>query len=383
MLDAGEVIVPGFREARAMHVWTGARPLFHDERASEDEADTRHMSRGLAVVDHAKRDGVTGFLTITGGKLTTYRLMARDRGRHDVRPARRGARLPHRGRGAARLRERRPLLAGLAPGRARGRARRRPDHLRVRADVERALVEAAARRPGMNLDDVRRMLRLGMGPCQGGFCTYRATGILHGLGDADAERAGGLLHDVPPAPLAGPRAHPLRRPDAPGVPGRLDLPGHARRGAPARDDARAPGMTRIVVVGAGLAGLVAGVRLAQGGARVTVVATGAGGLHLSPGTIDVLGYAPERVDEPAPALERLVAERPGHPYAPLAPEPLGEALSLVPRGHRGPRPRGRPRAQHAPAEAVGAARPTALAPAAVAAGRLDGRRGSWSSGSAR
>ena len=30
------------------------------------------------MVDHHERDGVTGFLTITGGKLTTYRLMARD-----------------------------------------------------------------------------------------------------------------------------------------------------------------------------------------------------------------------------------------------------------------------------------------------------------------
>ncbi|HEX7463883.1 MAG TPA: anaerobic glycerol-3-phosphate dehydrogenase subunit A, partial [Actinomycetota bacterium] len=29
------------------------------------------------------------------------------------------------------------------------------------------------------LDDIRRLLRLGMGPCQGGFCIYRATGILH------------------------------------------------------------------------------------------------------------------------------------------------------------------------------------------------------------
>ena len=28
MLDAGEVLVPGFRQARALHVWTGARPLF-------------------------------------------------------------------------------------------------------------------------------------------------------------------------------------------------------------------------------------------------------------------------------------------------------------------------------------------------------------------
>ena len=76
MLDAGEVIVPGFRQARALHAWTGARPLFKDERAGEGGDDTRHMSRGLALVDHLRRDGVSGFLTITGGKLTTYRLMA-------------------------------------------------------------------------------------------------------------------------------------------------------------------------------------------------------------------------------------------------------------------------------------------------------------------
>ena len=26
---------------------------------------------------------------------------------------------------------------------------------------------------------MRRQLRLGMGPCQGGFCIYRAAGVLH------------------------------------------------------------------------------------------------------------------------------------------------------------------------------------------------------------
>ena len=48
-----------------------------------------------------------------------------------------------------------------------------------------------------------------------------------------------------------------------------------------------------VVIGAGTAGLVAGARLAEGGARVCVLAKGVGSTHLAPGTIDVLGYAPE------------------------------------------------------------------------------------------
>ena len=45
------------------------------------------------------------------------------------------------------------------------------------------------RRGTENLDDIRRSMRLGMGPCQGGFCIYRATGILHGVDRLDGEEA--------------------------------------------------------------------------------------------------------------------------------------------------------------------------------------------------
>ncbi len=71
----------------------------------------------------------------------------------------------------------------------------------------------------------------------------------------------------------------------------------------------------VVVVGAGLAGLTAAVRLAEDGARVLVLAKGVGATHLSGGTIDVFGYAPERVERPAEAIAALVDARPGHPYA--------------------------------------------------------------------
>ncbi|TML98506.1 MAG: FAD-binding protein, partial [Actinobacteria bacterium] len=50
----------------------------------------------------------------------------------------------------------------------------------------------------------------------------------------------------------------------------------------------------VVVIGVGTAGLTAGTRLAEGGARVCVVAKGVGSTHLAPGTIDVLGYGPDR-----------------------------------------------------------------------------------------
>ena len=49
-----------------------------------------------------------------------------------------------------------------------------------------------------------------------------------------------------------------------------------------------------VVIGAGSAGLTAATLLAEGGARVCVLAKGIGSTHLAPGTVDVLGYAPDR-----------------------------------------------------------------------------------------
>ena len=47
--------------------------------------------------------------------------------------------------------------------------------------------------------------------------------------------------------------------------------------------------------------------LAEAGARVCVLAKGVGSTHLAPGSIDVLGYGPERVESPAAALRTLGA----------------------------------------------------------------------------
>jgi glycerol-3-phosphate dehydrogenase subunit B len=82
----------------------------------------------------------------------------------------------------------------------------------------------------------------------------------------------------------------------------------------------------VLVVGTGLAGLTAAVRLAQSGARVRVLAKGVGATHLGGGAIDVLGYAPERIGRPGEALAAFVAERPEHPYARVGVQRVGAAL---------------------------------------------------------
>jgi glycerol-3-phosphate dehydrogenase len=76
MLTEGEKLVPGVRSGRALRVWAGVRPLFEDAKA--DDSASRDVTRAHALLDHAQRDGVQRFLTITGGKLTTFRLMAQD-----------------------------------------------------------------------------------------------------------------------------------------------------------------------------------------------------------------------------------------------------------------------------------------------------------------
>jgi glycerol-3-phosphate dehydrogenase subunit B len=128
-----------------------------------------------------------------------------------------------------------------------------------------------------------------------------------------------------------------------------------------------------VVIGAGTAGLVAGARLAEGGARVCVLATGVGSTHLAPGTIDVLGYAPERVDDPARALGDLIAARPDHPYALLGVDAVAEALRWFgERVAQGPLPgyryTGGLERNHLLPTAVGALRPSALVPETMAGG---------------
>jgi glycerol-3-phosphate dehydrogenase subunit B len=128
-----------------------------------------------------------------------------------------------------------------------------------------------------------------------------------------------------------------------------------------------------VVIGAGLAGLTAALRLAEAGQRVAVLAKGVGATHLAPPTIDVLGYVEGPIDSPAQALPEFVSANPQHPYGQLSTELLRASLDwfkarLGDQGYRG----GLDENFFVPT-AVGAAKPTALLPETMAAGDL--RRG--------
>ena len=182
LMAEGEQLLPGFQRFRALRAWAGCRPLYEDSRPGEAK-DSRLMSRAHALLDHETRDGAPGMLSMVGGKFTTFRHMAellmdaacqklgvqRQCQTRETRIEPPGARLHTVSKRLADLEsfERQP--AGQAPA--------------VICECElvtRAQIEAHLQASGSPvLNDLRRDLRLGMGPCQAGFCAYRAAGILH------------------------------------------------------------------------------------------------------------------------------------------------------------------------------------------------------------
>ena len=147
-------------------------------------------------------------------------------------------------------------------------------------------------------------------------------------------------------------------------------------------------MSRVVVIGAGLGGLIAATRLARAGIDVTLLAKGLGGLPLSPGVIDVWGYdesAPTTSSNPADTggrshglvpdpLARVQVAPPGHPYAVIGADAVREGLAFV-RELCGDLLVGDEQENVLLPTAVGAMRPTCLAQPSMLAGRcVDGAR---------
>jgi glycerol-3-phosphate dehydrogenase len=65
-------MLPPVAEVPRLRTWWGVRPLYAPD---ERQGDRRGISRGFFTLDHA-HDGVRNFVSVVGGKLTTYRHMA-------------------------------------------------------------------------------------------------------------------------------------------------------------------------------------------------------------------------------------------------------------------------------------------------------------------
>ncbi len=194
LLTEGAKLAPSLSHTRILRAYAGVRPL-----VSADNVPTgRNISRGIVCLDHETRDGLKGFITITGGKLMTYRLMAEQA--TDLVCRKLGvdkrcetAFTPLPGSEGGSLEEvsrslwSNPLTLHKA---LVGRTGTRAAKVSLQEKEDQALVceceevtvgevKAAVERLDVhNLVDLRRRTRVGMGTCQGGLCALRAAGIL-------------------------------------------------------------------------------------------------------------------------------------------------------------------------------------------------------------
>jgi glycerol-3-phosphate dehydrogenase len=197
LLAEGAKLFPDLHHRRLLRAYAGVRPLYKDERPADDG---RAISRAHVVIDHV-RDGVENFVSIVGGKLTTYRLMAEQTA--DVVGRKLGVTessttadevLPNQGDGRTYW-----LGHRLAEHEAAGGGDAElicECEMLTRSAIEQFLDE----RWPCSLDDVRRGTRLGMGPCQGGFCTFRGAGLLAERATTTIDNA--LVPAPPPAASA-------------------------------------------------------------------------------------------------------------------------------------------------------------------------------------
>jgi glycerol-3-phosphate dehydrogenase len=173
MIEEGEKLIPGFARYRALRAWAGVRPLYKDK----DVTDDRDISRTYKWLDHSQRDGIEGFVSIVGGKWTTYRLMAQEA--VDELAKKLGNTVP--------CRTHEEVLPGADTGKlfylgqplATVEAEDSYGELICECELvtRRRVIDAITVGHAANIDDIRRDTRLGMGPCQGGFCTYRAVAL--------------------------------------------------------------------------------------------------------------------------------------------------------------------------------------------------------------
>lgn len=190
LLREGAKLAPELAQTRILRAYAGVRPLV----AADNDPSGRSISRGIVCLDHETRDGIPGFITITGGKLMTYRLMAE--WATDLACKKLGVDkkcqtadicLP----GSEEMEEGKAVkMSGLGRKAAHGRHGTRSVNINVGDKRDESLVcecegvsvaevnYAIETLNAKNIINLRRRTRLGMGTCQGELCACRAAGLL-------------------------------------------------------------------------------------------------------------------------------------------------------------------------------------------------------------
>lgn len=173
-------MLPEFETVRLIRSYTGVRPLLK----ADPGTDGRAISRGFRIIDHKN-----GLFSIVGGKLTTFRFMAEKM--TDTIMDHFGLKTPCTT--AEKDLEGQEELAGYPVSKRLNKI----ENVVCECEfVPRQKVEQVIRETGTKyIGDIQHRTRLGMGPCQGGFCTYRALGLMQENGKVTPEESIRVLKD--------------------------------------------------------------------------------------------------------------------------------------------------------------------------------------------
>jgi glycerol-3-phosphate dehydrogenase len=179
--EAGKM-VPLVSTSRFIRAFSGIRSLSGGGSAAED----RSLSREFTLLDH-ERDGLENFISLFGGKLTIFRLMAE-----------KGADLVCEKLGiSSPCRTREEPLPSSDTGKWIEPREERPRWIRSHSDsdtlicecemvplsvVDRLADELAAHDRNVDINAIALRSRVGKGSCQGAFCAFRICGHLYDRG---------------------------------------------------------------------------------------------------------------------------------------------------------------------------------------------------------
>ncbi|EKZ9176699.1 anaerobic glycerol-3-phosphate dehydrogenase subunit A [Vibrio vulnificus] len=207
LLREGAKLAPIMANTRVLRAYAGVRPLV----AVDDDGSGRNISRGIVLLDHAERDGLKGLTTITGGKLMTYRLMAewatdvvaKKLGNNkacetNIKPLPGSNEMPKKHKKTASIVKPVYESAVYRHGERAEQFLKDDDESQTvicecemvtKGEIEYAIKQLDV----SNLVDLRRRTRLGMGPCQGELCSYRAASLFSQYGHLDGTVSAHLL----------------------------------------------------------------------------------------------------------------------------------------------------------------------------------------------
>ncbi|MFZ0449648.1 MAG: anaerobic glycerol-3-phosphate dehydrogenase subunit A [Desulfatiglandaceae bacterium] len=195
LVNEGAAMLPVLKNTRFVRAYAGVRPLLDFENGFDD----RSVSRGFSLLDHSN-DGLENFLSIPGGKLTTYRFMAEKTA--DVV--------------CDRLGVKKPSVTAVEPVPSTGMGRWSEPGAAARVWIEqkdpddpvlceceivpqsliRGVISSITKKNMKpSLLAIGEVTRVGKGVCQGTFCGARITAAMHSNGDLCGDDGLGDLKD--------------------------------------------------------------------------------------------------------------------------------------------------------------------------------------------